>query len=139
VVNALNGRYERAGRSMPVTAEGDVSSLGQVSVNGSVTVSGPRPSQTVSGVLTLTGPDGSIALQLSATKVRSVVGNHDGPVGVTETVIGATGNGTALQGESASGFLGLGPWVRSAHGTKGAPAAGHGSFWLFVGLTPPTT
>jgi hypothetical protein len=137
VENALDGTYVHAGRSLSVEAEGIVASLGQVDVSGSITVSGPKSSQDVTGMLTLTGSEGSVTLQLGASKARSVVGNESGPVAVTETVIGATGNGISLQGESERGFLGLGRSVGTRHGKGGGTAAPHGSFWLFVGLNPP--
>jgi len=136
--NALDGSYVHAGRSLSVKAEGSVTSLGQVNVNGSITVSGPRSAQNVTGMLTLTGSEGSVTIQLEASKARRVIGNEKGPVTVTETVIGATGNGSSVQGESGSGFLALGRWVGTKHGKMGETAAPHGSFWLFVRLNPPT-
>jgi hypothetical protein len=131
--NALAGTYGHAGRSLAVNAKGNVSALGAVSVSGSITVSGPRPSQNVSGVLTLTGSEGSITIQLEASKARNVIGDY-GPVDVTETVIGATGSGTAVQGESGSGPLTLGRWVGTRHRSRGETVPAHGSFWLYVGL-----
>ena len=138
VENALDGSYVHAGRSLSVKAEGSVTSLGQVNVSGSITVSGPKSAQNVTGMLTLTGSEGSVTIQLEASKARRVIGNENGPVTVTETVIGATGNGISVQGESGSGFLALGRWVGTKHGKMGETAAPHGSFWLFVGLNPPT-
>ena len=58
VVNALDGSYVHAGRSLSVNAEGSVTSLGQVNVSGSITVSGPKSAQNVTGMLTLTGSEG---------------------------------------------------------------------------------
>jgi hypothetical protein len=134
----LDGSYVHAGRSLSVKAEGNVTSLGQVNVSGPITVSGPKSAQNVTGMLTLTGSEGSVTIQLEANKARRVVGNEKGPVTVTETVIGATGNGISVQGESGSGFLALGRWVATKHGKMGETAAPHGSFWLFVRLNPPT-
>jgi hypothetical protein len=138
VENALDGSFVHAGRSLSVKAEGSVTSLGQVNVSGSITVSGPKSAQNVTGMLTLTGSEGSVTLQLEANKARRVIGNEQGPVTVTETVIGATGNGMSVQGQSGSGFLGLGRWVGTKHGRMREAAAPHGSFWLFVRLNPPT-
>jgi hypothetical protein len=132
--NALVGSYGHAGRSLAVNAEGNVPALGPVSVSGSIRVSGPRSNQNVSGMVTLTGAEGSVTIQLQASKLRTVVGNRYGPAPVTVTAIGATGNGTAVQGESGSGFLGLGHSVRTKHGKMGDNVVAHGSFWLFVGL-----
>jgi hypothetical protein len=136
--NALDGSYVHAGRSLSVKAEGNVTSLGQVNVSGSITVSGPKSAQNVTGMLTLTGSEGSVTIQLEANKARRVVGNEKGPVTVTETVIGATGNGISVQGESGSGFLALGRWVGTKHGKMGETSGPHGSFWLFVRLNLPT-
>jgi hypothetical protein len=136
--NALDGSYVHVGRSLSVKAEGSVTSLGQVNVSGSITVSGPKLAQNVTGMLTLTGSEGSATIQLDANKARNVIGNKNGPVAVTETVSGTTGNGISVQGESGSTFLGLGRWVGAKHGTMGETAAPHGSFWLFVRLSPPT-
>lgn len=136
--NALDGSYVHAGRSLSVKAEGDVTSLGQVNVSGSITVSGPKSAQNVTGMLTLTGSEGSVTIQLEANKARRVVGNEIGPVPVTEAVIGATGNGISVLGESGSGPLALGRWVGTKHGKMGETSAPHGSFWLFVPLNPPT-
>jgi hypothetical protein len=136
--NALDGSYVHVRRSLSVMAEGSVTSLGQVNVNGSITVSGPKSAQNVTGMLLLIGSEGSVTIQLQANKARRVIGNENGPVTVTETVIGATGNGISVQGESGSGFLALGRWVGTKHGKMGETAAPHGSFWLVVRLNPPT-
>lgn len=133
VDNTVSGGYVHAGRSLAVNAAGHVAALGPVSVSGTLTVTGPRSSQDVSGTLTLTGSAGSVTLQLAASHARNVVGDY-GPVDVTETAIGATGNGTSLQGESGSGPLTLGRSVVPRPRHRGEAA--HGSFWLFVGLKP---
>jgi hypothetical protein len=138
VENALDGSYVHAGQSLSVKATGSVTSMGQVNVNGLLTVSGPMSAQNVTGVLTLTGSEGSVTIQLGASKARRVIGNKNGPVAVTETVIGATGDGISVQGESGRGFLGLGNLVVTKHRKTGETAAPHGSFWLFVGLNPRT-
>src|SRR4051812_8481962 len=136
--NALDGSYVHAGRSLSVKAEGNVTSLGQVNVSGSITVSGPKSAQNITGMLTLTGSEGSVTIQLEASKARRVIGNKNGPVTVTETVIGATGSGISVQEESGSGFLALGRWVGTKYGKMRETSAPHGSFWLFVRLNPPT-
>src|SRR4051794_6538360 len=136
--NALDGSYVHAGRSLSVKAEGNVTSLGQVNVSGSITVSGPKSAQNVTGMLTLTGSEGSVTLQLEASKARRVIGNKNGPVTVTETVIGATESDISVQEESGSGFLALGRRVGTKHGKMRETSAPHGSFWLFVRLNPPT-
>ena len=89
-------------------------------------------------MLTLTGSEGSVTIQLEASNARRVIGNKSGPVAVTETVIGTTGNGISVQDESGRGFLALGRSVGTKHRNMGATAVPHGSFWLFVGLNPPT-
>jgi hypothetical protein len=137
VVNALDGSYVRVGRSLSVSAVGSVASLGHVDVNGLVTVSGPMSAQNVTGMVTLTGSEGSVTIQLQASRARRVIGNKNGPVAVTETVIGATGDGISVQGESARGFLGLGSLVVTKHGKRGVTSAPRGSFWLVVGLNRP--
>ncbi len=138
VENALNGSYVHAGRSLTVKAEGSVTSLGQGNLSGSITVSGPKSAQNVNGMLTFTGSEGTVHIQLQANNVRRVIGNEQGPVTVTDSVIGATGNGISVQGESGSGFLTLGRWVGAKHGKMGQTTAPQGSFWLDLHLNPPT-
>ena len=55
-----------------------------------------------------------------------------------ETVIGATGNGIPVQGESGKGFLAIGSLVVTKHAKVGKTTGPHGSFWLVVHLNPPT-
>jgi hypothetical protein len=92
-----------------------------VSVKGSITLSGRKTAEQINGVLTLTGRQGSVTIQVEASNARNVFGR--GPVTLTETVIGATGNGTSVQGESGSGVMEL------AH---------HDAFMLVVNVSPPT-
>jgi hypothetical protein len=135
VENALDGGYVQTGRSLSVNGEGIVAALGQANVSGSITVSGPRSAQNVAGTLTLAGSQGSVTMQLAASNARNVIGNKNGPVAVTETVTGATGNGVLVQGETGHGFLRLGP---AKHRKIGKINVSQGSFWLFADLTMPT-
>jgi hypothetical protein len=135
ITYVFTGSYGHAGRSLTVNATGDFGPLGQVSVNGSITLSGPKSAQNLNGLLTLTGSQGSETIRVQDSDAWRLIGH--GPVIVTETVVGATGNGAPVQGEFPVGSLELGRWVGTTHALKGKTVPAHGSFNLDVEVIPP--
>ncbi len=133
--NVVAGSYGHAGRSMPIRAEGNVTPLGQVSVTGSITLSGRSAAHALSGVLTLSGAQGSVTLQFGAIRVPGNM--RRGPLVVTETVTATTGAGDSLQGESGSGSLVLGHGARTVRDNTGQLVAARNSFWMVVHLNSP--
>ena len=133
----LVGTYQSKGRSLPVNATGNMAPLGPANVTGSITISGPKSSESVYGVLNVIGKRGSIKLQVEANDART-----PGKLDVGLTVIVAKGTGLGELGATGAGVLTLGHWIGStivvSQGLypQASEQAAHGHFGLRVELNP---
>jgi hypothetical protein len=82
--------------------------IGQANLTGHIRLSGPKSAMDVYGVLNLADQRGSLKIQVDASNVRL-----PGNVRVSVDVIGATGRGAGLLGETGTGVLTLGNWIGS--------------------------
>jgi hypothetical protein len=129
------GTFGRTARSVVVHAQGNAVLLGHVNVKGEIALSGPKSNMLAVGLLTLTGRQGSLQIQVEAENAVMT------PLGLTasttETVVEATGSGTAIQGETGNGSLELGQGTRPFH-VPGGSVPAHKWFSLNFTLNPPT-
>jgi hypothetical protein len=134
VYGTLFGSYGHTARSLLVHAEGNAALLGHVNVKGEIALSGPNSDMLVDGLLTLTGRQGSLKIQVEANNAVMTPGGLT--VSTTETVVEATGSDTAFQGGTGSESLELGHGTRTIHVFQGGSVPAHKWFSLSFTLNP---
>ena len=135
VYGTVFGSYGHTARSLLVHAQGNAALLGHVNVKGKIALSGPNSDTHVDGLLTLTGRQGSLQIQVEANNAVMTPGGMT--VSTTETVVEATGSDTAIQGETGNGTLELGNGTRTIHLFQGGLLPAHKFFSLSFTVNPP--